>query len=123
MQWPDFFPDECPPDNSESATGIVFRLISGNKPKEKDFLSYRELYPSKKFKLPECRVCSLSVYKLADDIERLKRRVPATRKKKLSKGSLSSKYGKIKHTPTQGDSHHSWWRTENSQPWLRFEVI
>jgi len=122
MEWPDFFPSDCPPSDSKPASGIVYRLIDGTTPKERDFKSYRELYPTRQFPVPECQSCSLSVYSDEKDIDRLRRRIPATRKKKLSWGELNSSFGRILHTPRNGDTHHSWWLPDGKEPWLSFVV-
>ena len=123
MKWPEFFPESCPPQDSSDATGGVYRLINGSTPGKRDFKSYREINPSKPYEVPECQVCSLSVYTDKAGIIQLKNRVPATRKKSVSYGELNASYGKIKHTPYKGDSHHSWWVTPESQPWLIFKRI
>jgi len=123
MKWPEFFPDSCPPQDSSSATGIVYRLINGQVPKEYDFKPYRQLYPDRVFDIPECQACSLSVYTDKADVVRLKKRIPATRNKKVACGSLNSSCGKLKPTPSKENSHHSWWVPTDLQPWLTFETV
>ncbi len=124
MTWPNFFPTNCPPDDVTSAYGVtVYRLINGNSPKATDFKSYRELHPGREFKVPECQVCSISVYTSFDDINRLKKRIPSIRKKKVSKGVPVEPAGVLKHTPSNEDSHHSWWIPEGAKPWFNFEVL
>jgi hypothetical protein len=106
-----------------AASGIVYRLIRGANPTSGDFKSYRELYPERIFYAPECQVCGLSVYTDIADVERLKRRVPATRKKKVSYGELTREFGMLLHTPSFEDSHHSWWLPVGIQPWLHFKTL
>ena len=74
MQWPDHFPDDCPPENALSASGEVYRLVRKVPPKKLDFKSHRENQPNRKFNAPECTVCGLSVYTDTEDIHRLRRR-------------------------------------------------
>jgi len=123
MQWPNYFPSGCPYEDSFLAAGAVYRLINKKAPEERDFLSYRLLYPDKVFNVPECIACGLSIYTDVEDIERLKRRVPATRNKRVTVGILHESLGKMKPTGHDEASHHTWWVPLGSQPWLLFSVI
>ena len=42
MQWPDYFPDDCPPQDAQPATGDVYRLVKQNPPESRDFIPLRE---------------------------------------------------------------------------------
>ena len=42
MQWPDYFPDDCPPQDAQPATGDVYRVVKQNPPESKDFIPFRE---------------------------------------------------------------------------------
>jgi hypothetical protein len=123
MQWPDYFPDDCPPAEAQPASGQVHRLIAGQGPTNQDFRPYREIYPMRKFDAPECMVCGLSVYRDIADIARLKARVPAMRKRLIADGVLQPSLGKILHTPGREKSHHTWWTPVGAEPWLIFEVM
>lgn len=119
MQWPDFFPEGCPPDNARPANGDVFRLISAARPKEKDFKSYWELGRA----TDSCVSCGLSVYTDSSDILRLFNRIPGLRKKKVIIGTLKPEMGQIKKTANYERSHHTWWLPEGIQPWFSFQVV
>jgi hypothetical protein len=124
MDWPSFYPADCPPDSSEPADGTVYRLIAGSSPVASDFRSFRELNPTGHFPhLPECEVCGLSVFTNRDDIERIKRRVPSKRNHKVSCGNLSHELGRIKATPREDNSHHTWWPPNSTEPWRHFRLI
>lgn len=126
MTWPPFFPDSCPPDESEPAAGIVFRLTATETPSEEDFKSHRELYPTRQYSVPECEACGLSVYRNIEDVRRAIAIVPALRSKKIAQGELRAEFGRIKHTPKNnqyGASHHTWWKPINQAPWSDFVVI
>lgn len=110
MDWPAFFPEKCPPPSALDASGEVFRLVSKNLPQPSDFRCYRELYPSRDFGEKLCQACGLSIFLDKSDVDRLRRRVPATRKKLLASGQLISAFGKILPTPHGASrSHHTWW--------------
>jgi hypothetical protein len=123
MQWPDYFPPDCPPAEAQLASGQVYRLIKAENPTSQDFKSYREIYPTRKFDMPECIVCGLSVYRDVGDITRLKARVPAMRKLQTATGELDASLGKILHTSGREKSHHTWWVAMGAKPWLVFNVV
>lgn len=110
MPWPDFYPDDCPPEDAEPASGEVYRMIRGRTPQEKDFKSYQEMRgPDAEFSQPECVVCGISVYTDIEDISRmrarLQQRVPKLRERKfIAKGILNSSLGKI--LPTNNTKSH-----------------
>lgn len=119
IEWPDFFPKECPPKTASPTNGNVFRLLNSSSPKEKDFKSYFELGKAEK----ACKSCGLSVYTDFGDILKKVKRIPAFRKKKIASGLLTPDMGSMKHTPFQNDSHHTWWLSRGAQPWLIFQVV
>ena len=61
MQWPGYFPDDCPPQDAQLATGDVYRLVKQNPPESKDFVPLREKKTSEDFGEKECQACGLSV--------------------------------------------------------------
>ena len=69
-------------------------------------------------------VCGLSVYTDIADIGRLRKRVPAMRRRSLAKGILNPTLGKILHTPSRYEkSHHTWWVPVGAQPRNVFNVV
>lgn len=124
MQWPSHFPNDCPPEDSQSANGEFYRLVRHNPPKERDFKSYREEQPEREYKdIPECQLVGLSVYSDLDGIIRLLERIPALRKKRRpAKGELIPDLGRIKNTG-KDKSHHTWWLPIGKMPWEIFYVV
>ena len=127
MQFPDYFPNNCPPDTAQEAFGEVYRLVDNDPPTASDFRSQREQHlnePCPK-NVTECQACGLSVFTSRDDIEFARRTVRRLRNKKIANGNLNSALGRILPTPSQntGQSHHTWWFPIGIQPWTVFCVI
>src|SRR3954469_6032297 len=102
MVWPSYFPDGCPEEaNCSPTSGVVYRVLTyaPEGPKREDFLSHREMFPSQHFSMPECFVCSLSVYRDLADALRLTRRVTKMKGKPVAIGRLDSTHGLIRATP------------------------
>src|SRR5688572_27068002 len=114
MNWKSHLPEDCPPEDAEIASGIVFRLIRSTPSSESDFLSFRELNPTKTYDLPECIVGGISVYRELSDLISMQNRVPSQRKKKIAKAQLQPNDGKLKNTPSFEPSHHTWWIPETT---------
>ncbi len=123
MVWPDFFPTGCPHSYCEPASGRVYRLVESQPPAAKDFLSHRERFPSRQFNVSECQVCGLSVYRSLEDAEALRRRIPAMKNRRIARGFLEPELGVVHHTPSNGDSHHTWWMPVGVTPWETFTVL
>lgn len=117
MQWPDYLPENCPPEDARNPSEPVYRLISQNPPTSEDFKTVREQNPGRTFpeKEKECRACAVSVYTSKDDLIKLiklTRRTGRFRNAKVAVGNLTPELGLIKHTPSppeRNNSHHSWW--------------
>ena len=125
MQWPDYFPDGCPPQDAQPATGEVYRLVKKNPPESKDFIPTRKKQPSKDFGEKECEACGLSVLRNVEDAVRVKSRAPGMKKRLVAKGTLNPHLGRIKRTPSKkfGQVHHTWWAPTDIQPWSVFRII
>ncbi len=122
MVYPQHFPSDCPPPQSDIASGEFYRLIQD----PKDFLSWREENPNKECSptLSECQACGVSIHSSLDDIKKLSLRIPRLRNRKIAKGFLKGEMGKIKHTPSKNEkSHHTWWIPEKTEPWKAFEIL
>ncbi len=124
MQWSDYFPADCPPQDAQPATGEVYRLVKKNPPESGDFIPFREKDPTANVR-DECQACGLSVVRDAEDTLRIKRRARGMKKRLVAKGTLSPCFGRIKHTPSSvsGRSHHTWWVPTEVQPWRVFRVV
>lgn len=127
MQWPDYFPDNCPPDNAREASGEVYRLVDNNPPTPEDFQSWREQHPNEQCpkSVTECQASGLSVFTSMDDVNMARQKVKRLRKKKIAHSNLTSDLGRILHTPSQntGESHHTWWLPIGAQPWTVCRVV
>ncbi|QSJ17566.1 hypothetical protein JYQ62_01415 [Nostoc sp. UHCC 0702] len=128
MTYSKHFPDDCPPSQSDSASGEFYRFIhkAHEKPQPKDFLSWRQEFPQKECPvgLSECQACGVSIHSSLDDAKKLSLRIPRFRNMKIAKGFLKDEMGKIKHTPSRNEkSHHTWWIPEKSEPWKIFELF
>ena len=125
MQWPDYFPDDCPPQDAQPATGDVYRLVKQNPPESKDFIPLREKKTSEDFGERECQACGLSVLGNAEDALRMRKRARGMEKRLIAKGTLNPFLGKIKHTPSSryGRSHRTWWVPTEVEPWSVFRVV
>lgn len=110
LDWPGHFPASCPPEGAESTDGEVYRLVSPDGPKNADFVSHKVLSPHKNWGKKECQACGLSVHTTQNGGERLKRRIPALRKKQSAVARLRPPHGLLLNTPSSADSeHHTWW--------------
>ena len=124
MQYPDYFPDECPPKDAQPAAGDVYRVVKQNPPNSKDFIPLRAK-KSGDFE-DECKACGLSVFKNFEDAVDMKNRERGMKNRLIAKGTLGPHLGKIKHTPSSqpyGKSHHTWWVPTEAEPWNVFHVI
>lgn len=123
--WPDHFPDDCPPKTSDSANGRVYRLVGASPPNENDFLSWKQRSPNKDYGVKACQSCGLSVFVDLDHCRRLRRLVPALRKKHIATGELESQHGRIQNTPSNKmKEHYTWWVPEAvEEPWQLFQVV
>ena len=125
MNWPNFYPANCPPADSKPASGTFYRLVRHTPPKEEDFRTpWEEFHGTGRFSEPTIINCGLSVHADAEDSQRLKKRIGKFRKRKIAKGELDSTLGVIKHTPSQQEkSHHAWWVPVEAKPWTAFTII
>ena len=122
LEWPDFYPANCPPAEAEPASGTVYRLVRNDPPQAEDFLSTWEEFPGR-FPEPTIQISGTSVYKDPQDIERLKNRVRHLRNRKTAEGELNSTLGFIQRTKGREKSHHTWWIPIGAEPRLVFTVI
>lgn len=127
MQWPDFYPENCPPEEAQPASGIVYRLVQQDLAQPEDFIP---LYIDKPENFENksisevCRGCGVSVCKDRQDIARLQKSSGKMRKRQIAEGELNPTLGVIKYTPSRKyKSHHTWWIPIRIKPWLVFNVI
>lgn len=106
MQFPDDWPEGCPPEDAEPAAGQVFRLVKSN---PTDFASHHELGTLPKG--PACLRCGLSVFRTREDADHQHRAYP-----KLGRyaaiGTLEAQHGVAKPTLGRQPTHTTWWPYE-----------
>lgn len=132
MKWPRFYPENCPPEEAEPASGTFYRLVRHNPPQEKDFKSVFEANPNQFTDIPKVTRCGLSIQKELQDserieqkrLERTKKRAPKFKNRQIAVGNLNPTHGMIKHTPSHKyKSHYTWWVPVDAKPWTVFHVI
>ena len=109
MKFPDSWPAGCPPDDSEPATGEVYRLVKSNPPTASDFLTHHEL--GKLPNAPPCLRCGLSVFRAREDAEHQYRAYPRLGKF-IAVGELQPEHGVTKLTQGRQPTHTTWWSYE-----------
>ena len=122
MEWPDFYPGNCPPAEAEPASGTVYRLVRHDPPQAEDFKSTWEEFPGR-FPEPTIKNSGVSVYTDPQDIERLKKRIRQLTDRKTAEGELNPTLGFIQGTKAVEKSHHTWWIPIGAEPWLVFKVL
>jgi len=85
-----------------------------------DFESLAQRHP-KKWK-GYCKAAGLSVFTAKSDALRLVRRVPGMFGKVIANANLSPEAGKLMHTPSHGNSHHTWWAPDGFDHTAIFKV-
>jgi hypothetical protein len=45
VDWPDYFPENCPPQNARRDSFKVYRLVDNDPPCQNDFVPNKLLYP------------------------------------------------------------------------------
>jgi hypothetical protein len=120
VNWPSFFPAQCPPLEANDASTEVFRLVSSNPPPVSDFESWAQRHPKRW--MGNCKASGLSVFTAKSDALRLVRRVPGMLTL-IASAELSPEAGKLMHTPRDGNSHHTWWAPDGFDHAAAFKVV
>lgn len=124
-RFPDWFPPDCPPENSPDADGIVFRFTIDNRITAQDFLSHQELGLAPRSQ--PCRRCSLSIYR---DLEYARKKLRELRDRSpdrfgascIAEGMLKAEHGKSKQEGAD-KNHHEWWPYDGVQKQHRFYTV
>jgi hypothetical protein len=127
MQWPDHFPDGCPPETAQPASVKVYRFVNNDPPNTEDFRSWRQEnmdQPCPKG-ITECQACGISVFTSEEGVCKARNKVPALRNKQAALGNLTPGLGVILNTPSRktGHDHHTWWIPTDREPWSVFQVV
>lgn len=123
MNWPAYFPPDCPGSESVPADGRVWRLVRSKPPNPDDFRPHKIMRPAKDWGERECEACGLSIHRDASDSTKLRQRVPAFRRHLLASANLTAANGLTLPTPSDlFPSHETWWVPQSIEPWTLFTV-
>ena len=117
IQWPSFYPLNCPPTDALPAELTVDIYLKNIPPTDNDFncKCQREKKAPDSYGDFGCQACGLSVYAQLADIKNAQHVIPGMNKKYIAAIELTASCGQIKHTPTTdqpdelGYTHHTWW--------------
>ena len=110
LRWPDYYPENCPPEDAQPASGVVYRFCRGREPRPADFYPHHIRFPNMEFHDLCQSGCGISVYRTPGDIEIAARLVPGMDKKVPAVGSLAAEHGVTKPTPQEDrPTHTTWW--------------
>ena len=127
LEWPDFYPVNCPPVAAEPASGTVYRLVRYDPVRAEDFKTPFEENPGRFNNKPSTKSCGLSIHTDMQDSEQLKmamKMVPRFKNTQIAEGKLNPTLGMIQHTPSSKyRSHHSWWVPIGAEPWVVFKMF
>jgi hypothetical protein len=108
--YPEHYPEQCPPNMAHYYTGVLYRFINRNHPVPKDFKSKYDINPTEKWGRMACQARGLSVVKSGLGVKDMRDAIPALRKKKVSKASISNNCGMLGDTPSSSSKRHcTWW--------------
>lgn len=109
MEWPEHFPQGCPPPDAMDAEGPFFRIVTSDPPTEGDFKTHWELGREG----PPCLRHGLSGFRTFDEVALFREVIPGFRKRRVARAELKPELGKLKNTPTKNSKgHHTWWVPE-----------
>ena len=121
MNFPDDWPEACPPNDSNEADGVVFAAARSTPFARLDFSSANDRGAFKD--ADECERRGVSVMKEKSDVEALLERFKR-KFKHIAKAELSSTHGRLKDTPREfAKSHCTLWPRETVNLKDLFEVI
>ena len=116
QKYPEYFPENCPPESASTEKRILFRFCKGRYPDEEDFKSYYNLNPEKY--RGNINAYGLSVLPSRDACNSAYRKYPYIRRyKTVAKGETDHDKGCWKNTPSNTiPDHITWWVCEGIKP-------
>lgn len=106
QEFPNEWPEGCPPGDALDASGVIFRIVNNNPPVSADFVTHFE--SGKLPKAPECLRCGLSVFQEIRDAIHQRQLLPKLGRL-IAQGMLSAEHGKTKLTTGKQPTHTTWW--------------
>lgn len=129
MHWPNDFPENCPPNDAQARSIIVYMLISTPIDVEKDFLPLYDRQPKGQANLREdawrwCQAKGLSVFENKEHLRSIQGNVRRFKNHQIGRFRITPAMGVLKPTSSlYGDSHRTWWFPVGIKPWQGFEGI
>lgn len=104
------FPAQCPPVGAEYVTRDLYKAINGRQPNQRDFDSFAEKDRPGTDKM-KCNSWGLSVWPDMAAVEHGRSAIPAFRKKKIIRFSVTPNDGCLAYTPSAAQpDHHTFWK-------------
>ena len=123
-EFPEWFPRNCPSEETPLTEGIVFRFVAKDPVHPDDFRSHYELGSA--LQSQPCRRCSLSVYKNLDAARQrlrgLRTRNPKRAERHIAQGKLTNNDGKLDQAGSDPE-HFEWWAFKGVECHRSFQVI
>lgn len=122
-QFPDYFPEDCPPVEAKSIDFKVFRLSKHANLTEDTFKSFYQINPERWMGVIQSY--GISVFHTKEDCESALRKSPCLKKrmKYYAFGIANKDSGKIMKTPSKDNPrHYTWWLYEGVKPHTYFKV-
>lgn len=120
MSYPDDWPVGCPPPDSQTADGLVYRIVNHDPIRDEDFLSQFEL--GRAASADPCLRRSLSVFTKATDALHRRKLTPRLGGY-IAEGTLEASHGQTKHPGGDKSSHTEWWPYAGIDRKATFNVI
>jgi hypothetical protein len=120
VNFPDTWPEDCPPDDAVDAEGDVFRIVRNDPPNAVDMATHMET--GKLPKAPPCLRCGLSVFQELQDVIHQRSLFPKLGNL-IARATLTSDHGKSKLTEGRQPTHTTWWAFEGVDRAALFSVI
>jgi hypothetical protein len=105
IEWPDHFPENCPPADAPDPAGIYLRFVESLPPTPKDFVSY--LQQGRSEGMSEVVRAGLSVYSTRQQMEKKRALSPLLRTSVVAQARLEPKHGKVSFAGSRG--HRTLW--------------
>lgn len=113
---------DCPPVEAQAAEGVFYRRVLRHTPSSEDFRSAVEEGTKKISDRKKCQARGLSVFIAIEDAQRYAELYPATGNL-IAQATFDASDGKTKPTPTNGNTHTTWWPYEGIQRNAKFKVL
>lgn len=118
-KWPIFFPDGCPPENAVPQEILVYRCAIHKPHTEKDFIPYNQMF-GRDWGGKLFESCGLSCFTSLNDAINLQSKMKKF--KCVVSGTITKDTGVVMNTPSNGNTHITWWVYKDIQAHKLFKV-